>query len=129
MNSEKTYQVSAFFDNVGDLKARAPVTIAGVRVGQVESISLNPENFKANVVMDLDPDKGKIPSDSQASINTAGLLGSNYISLTPGFENDALHGGSLITQTHSAIILEELIGKFMYKISNDDKSDNKKSSS
>lgn len=122
MHNGPVYRVSAFFDNVGDLKIRAPVTIAGVRIGQVESITLNQENFKANVVLDLDPQKGKIPSDSQASIYTAGLLGSNYISLTPGFESDALQNGSTITQTHSAIILEDLIGQFMYRISNDDNS-------
>lgn len=115
-----TYRVSALFDNVGDLKPRALVTIAGVRVGQVESISLDSESFKANVMIDLDSAKGKIPSDSEASINTAGLLGSNYISLTPGFEDTPLHNGSVITQTHSAIVLEDLIGQFMYKLSNDD---------
>lgn len=122
MNTAKTYRVSAFFDNVGDLKIRAPVTIAGVRVGQVESITLNPDNFKAQVVMDLEPEKGKIPADTQASINTAGLLGSNYVSLTPGFEDAVLQAGGSITQTHSAIVLEDLIGKFMYKISSDDSS-------
>lgn len=122
MNTAQTYRVSAFFDNVGDLKVRAPVTIAGVRVGQVESISLNPDNFKAQVIMNLEPEKGKIPVDTQASINTAGLLGSNYVSLTPGFEDGVLQAGSTITQTHSAIVLEDLIGKFMYKISNDDSS-------
>jgi phospholipid/cholesterol/gamma-HCH transport system substrate-binding protein len=119
------YQVSASFDNIGDLKVRAPVTIAGVRVGQVQSIALDPVSFKAKVVMALDPKENKIPSDTQASIYTAGLLGSNYIGLTPGFEDTNLHAGSLITQTHSAIVLEDLIGQFMYKISND--GDKKKS--
>jgi len=121
MTSPNIYRVSALFDNVGDLKSRALVTIAGVRIGQVESISLDPESFKAKVTLDLDVSKGKIPSDSEASINTAGLLGSNYISLTPGFEEKPLQNGSVITQTHSAIVLEDLIGQFMYKLSNDDK--------
>ena len=125
VSGANAYRVSALFDNVGDLKTRAPVTIAGVRVGQVESIALDPASFKANVVLDLDPTKGKIPSDSEASINTAGLLGSNYISLTPGFEETALQSGSVITQTHSAIVLEDLIGQFMYKLSNDDSGKNK----
>ena len=120
MFTTHTYQVIALFDNVGDLKARAPVTIGGVKIGQVESISLDPETFKAKVLINIDEKENKIPEDSQASIYTAGLLGSNYIGLTPGFDTNFLHNHSTLNQTHSAVILEDLIGQFLYKVSNDD---------
>lgn len=114
------YQVSASFDNIGDLKVRAPVTIAGVRVGQVQSIILDPTTFRAKVVMNIAPNQDKIPADSSASIFTAGLLGANYISLTPGFDSDTLHNGSVISQTHPAIVLENLIGQLMFKLGGSD---------
>ena len=120
LSGQGGYQVSAAFDNIGDLKVRAPVTMAGVRVGQVKSITLNPITFKANVVMNLDATQDKIPEDSSASIFTAGLLGANYVSLTPGFDNTFLHQGSVITQTHPALVLENLIGQLMFKLGNSD---------
>lgn len=121
MMGNNGYQVTAAFDNIGDLKVRAPVTIGGVRVGQVSSITLDTNTFKANVIMTLNDNQNKIPSDSSASIYTAGLLGANYISLTPGFDNDFLHNGSIITQTHPAIVLENLIGQLMYSLGGGDK--------
>ncbi len=120
MIGKKGYDIIANFDNIGDLKVRAPVTIGGVRVGQVSAVVLDPNSFKAKVTMTIDANQDKIPSDSSASIFTAGLLGANYISLTPGFENDSLHNGSIISQTHSAIILENLIGQLMFKLGNSD---------
>jgi len=121
--SESGYFVTAQFDNVGDLKARAPVTIGGVRIGEVESISLDRANFKAVVRMRINADQNKIPSDSEASIYTAGLLGSNYIGLTPGFEDSMLANGSQIIVTHPALILENLIGQLVFHLSNGDKKD------
>jgi phospholipid/cholesterol/gamma-HCH transport system substrate-binding protein len=114
------YAVTADFDNIGDLRIRAPVSIGGVRVGEVVSIQLNPATFKAVVTMHIDPNQNAIPADSTASIFTEGLLGSNYISLSPGFANTNLKNGDKIQTTHSALILENLIGQLMYKISSSD---------
>ena len=109
-----TYAVTADFNNIGDLKPKAPVTIAGVRIGQVQSIRLNNETFHAKVTLVIDGDENKIPEDSEASILTAGLLGSNYIEITPGFEEQYLVAGSHIEDTHSAIILENMIGQLLF---------------
>lgn len=110
------YAVTADFDNIGDLRIRAPVSIGGVRVGEVTEIDLDPKTFKAVVVMHIDPNQNAIPTDSTASIFTEGLLGSNYISLSPGFADTNLKNGDKIQTTHSALILENLIGQLMYKI-------------
>lgn len=116
LTGHTAYEVSANFDNIGDLRPRAPVTIAGVHIGEVKSISLNPTTFKAIVTLTLNDNKTKIPDDSSASIYTAGILGSNYIELTPGFDDSTLHQGSVISATHSALILENLIGQLVYKL-------------
>lgn len=108
------YCVTGDFNNIGDLKPRAPVTIAGVRIGQVESIHLNNESFNAVVTLSINNEEDKIPKDSEASILTAGLLGSNYIEITPGFEEEYLKKGSHIDITHSAIILENMIGQLLF---------------
>ncbi|HEV2613289.1 MAG TPA: outer membrane lipid asymmetry maintenance protein MlaD [Gammaproteobacteria bacterium] len=124
------YEIQANFDNIGDLRIHAPVSIGGVRVGEVASIQLNPSTFKAVVTMHIDPNQNAIPTDSSASIFTEGLLGSNYISLSPGFSNTNLKNGDKIQTTHSALILENLIGQLMYKIgSGNDNSTSSNSSS
>jgi phospholipid/cholesterol/gamma-HCH transport system substrate-binding protein len=105
-------KVSAEFSETGDLKVRAPVVIAGVRVGEVSHVGLG-ENFRARVEMDLDPAL-KLPSDSSASIVTAGVLGDRYIALQPGGEEDVLKSGDKIAMTESAVILERLIGQLVY---------------
>lgn len=110
------YAVTADFDNIGDLRIRAPVSIGGVHIGEVTSIQLNPTTFKAVVTMQINPNQNAIPTDSTASIFTEGLLGSNYISLSPGFSDTNLKNGDKIQTTHSALILENLIGQIMYKI-------------
>lgn len=110
------YQISAPFDNVGDLKIRAPVTISGVRIGEVTGIKLDPNTYRAVVTMQINPTQNEIPSDSSASILTQGLLGSNYISITPGFDDSFLKQGDKINDTHPAIILENIIGQVMYKL-------------
>lgn len=119
------YQVTAAFDNVGDLRVRAPVSVGGVRIGEVTGIDLDAKTFKAIVSMQINPTQNALPVDSSASILTQGLLGSNYISITPGFSDTNLKNGDRIPVTHSAIILENLIGQLMYKLDNSDKSSDK----
>jgi phospholipid/cholesterol/gamma-HCH transport system substrate-binding protein len=114
-----TYEVKAQFDNIGDLKVRAPVTVAGVKVGQVADIVLDPKNYRATVILRLDQSADNIPKDSSASILTAGLLGSNYISLSPGFDTEFLKSGDSISETHSAIILEQMIGQLLFSVNKD----------
>jgi phospholipid/cholesterol/gamma-HCH transport system substrate-binding protein len=122
-----SFHVMAPFDNIGDLKIRAPVTIAGVRVGEVKKIHIDPVTFKAKVTMLIDKRQKNLPLDSSASILTAGLIGSNYIEITPGFAEEYLKEDSIITETHPAIILENLIGQIVYQLK-DDKKDNKEKS-
>jgi phospholipid/cholesterol/gamma-HCH transport system substrate-binding protein len=105
-------KLHAAFDQTGGLKARAPVVIAGVKVGQVDSISLD-KNFRARVDMNLQRNL-QIPVDTTASIVTAGLLGDRYISLQLGGEEKYLKSGDEITMTESAVILERLIGKLIH---------------
>ncbi|MFG6465407.1 outer membrane lipid asymmetry maintenance protein MlaD [Roseateles sp. BYS87W] len=112
LNFDDTYQVSARFDNIGGLKARAAVKSAGVVVGRVESISFDDKTFQAKVVINLQ--KGTLfPKDSSAKILTAGLLGEQYIGLEPGADEKNLAAGDLIRQTQSAVVLENLIGQFI----------------
>ena len=106
------FHVSADFDNIGDLKVGSPVTMSGVRVGDVSAIRFNPQDFKAVVTMRIDPQYKQIPDDSYASIQTQGLLGGKYIGLSPGGQDSYLKDGSHIDQTQSAIVLESLINKF-----------------
>jgi phospholipid/cholesterol/gamma-HCH transport system substrate-binding protein len=116
-----TYKITAEFTNVGDLKVRAPVTIAGVTIGQVSSIKLDPKSYKAIVIMKILNGHKDIPADSTANIFTAGLLGANYISITPGFEETFLKDGGQIEKTNQALILQNLIGQLMYNLQNKDK--------
>ena len=106
------YHVSAEFDNIGDLKAGSPVTMAGVRVGEVEAIRFDPKTYKAVVSMRIDPRFNQIPEDSFASIQTQGLLGGKYVGISPGGLDSYLKDGSHIDQTQSALVLESLINKF-----------------
>jgi len=121
-HQDKGYQVTADFTDIGGLKVRAPVTIAGVKVGEVTRIELQPQQLNAKVTMQLRSDK-RIPyDDASARILTQGLLGSNYISIVPGFEdeNDTKHPflreGDTIAKTQEAIILENLIGQLLFNI-------------
>lgn len=119
--STEHYTVTADFTDIGGLRVRAPVTIAGVKIGEVTGIELQPEQLNAKVSMSLRRDK-KIPyEDTSARILTEGLLGSNYISIVPGFEeadNDHpyLRDGDVIAKTQEAIILENLIGQLLFNI-------------
>src|SRR6516225_5816733 len=106
------YHVTAEFDNIGDLKVGSPVTMSGVRLGEVSGIHFDPRQFKAVVTMRIDPQYNQIPEDSYASIQTEGLLGGKYIGLSPGGSDTNLKDGSHIDQTQSAIVLESIINKF-----------------
>lgn len=112
------YDVTAEFDDIGQLKVRSPVKIGGVTVGEVTQIHLNPQSYRAIVTIRLDSHVRDIPSDSSASILTAGLLGDNYIAITPMYSGEFLKSGGQIEETHSAMILEKLIGQFLFKMSN-----------
>jgi phospholipid/cholesterol/gamma-HCH transport system substrate-binding protein len=112
LHSNRGLILYASFDEIGGLKPRAPVEIAGVKVGQVESITLD-KNFRARTKLDLDSNL-KIPADTTASIVTAGLLGDRYISLQLGGDDKLLKSGDNISFTESAVILERLIGKLIH---------------
>jgi phospholipid/cholesterol/gamma-HCH transport system substrate-binding protein len=112
------YRVVAEFDNIGSLKERAPVRIAGVKVGQIEKIELHDQHYKAKVTLLINKQENHLPSDTAASILTEGLLGSNYIGLTPGYEEVSLKEGDVITNTHPALILENLIGQLLFSLKN-----------
>lgn len=115
-SKESFYKVIAEFDNVGSLKVRAPVMVAGVKIGQVGAINLDPVTFRAKVVLLIYNYQNKLPSDTSASIYTQGLLGANYVSLTPGYAATFLNQNSRIETTQPAIILEKLIGQFMFNL-------------
>lgn len=120
--SANTYSVSANFTDIGGLKVRAPVTVAGVKIGEVSRIELQPNQLNAKVTMRLNPDKPIPFEDVSARILTEGLLGSNYISIVPGFEDETtsdhpfLRTGDIIAKTQEAIILENLIGQLLFNI-------------
>jgi phospholipid/cholesterol/gamma-HCH transport system substrate-binding protein len=116
----ETYRVSAEFESIGDLEIRAPVTIAGVRVGEVSSIDLDPTTYQAMVRMHID-DGIKIPEDSTANIYTAGLIGANYISLTPGLSETYLKNRGKIERTNQALILQNVIGQLLFSLKSDSK--------
>ena len=112
----ETYQVLARFENVGDLKLRAPVTMAGVTIGRVTGISFDSDRLDAQVTMRISANFDRIPDDTDALILTAGLIGGQYIGLSPGFSETYLAEKSEIQITHSALVLENLIGKFLVKL-------------
>ena len=120
------YTVTAEFDNIGGLKPRAAVAVSGVKVGEVTTINLNRNNFHAIVVMKINKQFNHLPIDTAASIFTQGILGSNYISLSPGFEQEDLADGSRIETTHPALVLENLIGQLVYSLKSDNSEDTTK---
>jgi phospholipid/cholesterol/gamma-HCH transport system substrate-binding protein len=107
-----TYTVKAKFDNVGDLKAGSQVTMAGVTIGRVKSIRFDAKDYKAEVTLGIETQYSEIPDDSDASIQTAGLLGGKYIGIGPGGSETFLKDGGQIEFTQSAIVLESLVNKF-----------------
>ena len=109
----KGYTVSAKFDNIGGLKPRAPVRSAGVTIGRVKRISLDPKTFQGVVTMDID-NGVRFPKDSSAKILTSGLLGDQYIGLEAGADDKELVAGDVIRQTQSAVVLENLLGQMIF---------------
>lgn len=113
MNFQKTYQVTARFDNIGGLKPKAAVRSAGVLVGRVDSIRFNDQTFQADVVLSLES-RYAFPKDSSFKILTSGLLGEQYVGIEAGGSDDNVAQGDVITLTQSAIVLENLIGQFLF---------------
>ena len=118
----ETYRLEARFDNIGGLTVKAPVMIGGVRVGRVGEIWIDQEEYVPIVGMDIDKKYDALSVDSSAAILTAGLLGSQYVGLTPGFDEIYLEQGDTVEFTQSAIQFETLISQFMFNqsIGNDE---------
>ena len=109
----EAYRLQARFDNIGGLKVRAPVRSAGVSVGRVTSIKLDPKTYQGVVTLEIK--KGvEFPKDSSAKILTSGLLGDQYVGIEPGADDKNFVGGDVIKQTQSAVVLENLIGQFLF---------------
>ena len=121
--NEDEYILNASFSNVGGLKPRSRVSIGGVNIGRVKNITLDSENtYDAIVSMSINPSlRDKIPEDSIASIRTSGLIGDNFIALTPGGSDIFLKSGDFMTETHSALVLEDLISKYLFSKTEEDK--------
>jgi phospholipid/cholesterol/gamma-HCH transport system substrate-binding protein len=108
------YQVTAKFENIGGLKVRSAVKVSGVKVGQVSKIDYDSQYFEAVVTMQIDEKYNAFPSDTIASIYTAGLLGEQYVGLEPGGDEKLLENQSEIRHTQSAVILEQVISQFLF---------------
>ncbi|HHC73932.1 MAG TPA: outer membrane lipid asymmetry maintenance protein MlaD [Thiothrix sp.] len=113
VTSGDSYQLTAYFENVGGLRSKAPVSVSGVKIGYVKSIQYDPQRLQAKVILDIDAKHHYLSSDTQASIYTAGLLGEQYITLSPGAEETYLKDGDSIIHTQSAFVLEEIIGQVL----------------
>jgi phospholipid/cholesterol/gamma-HCH transport system substrate-binding protein len=111
---DQGYEIVARFENIGGLKVRAPVSMSGVRMGRVADIGFDTTTYEALVTMRIDPAYEVLPEDTSASIFTSGLLGEQYISLEPGGAEDFLNQGDEIKITQSAIIMEQVIGQFLF---------------
>ena len=112
-NFAETYRLTAKFDNIGGLKVRGPVKSAGVVVGRVAEIRLDPGSYEAQVTLTIDS-RYRFPKDTFASILTAGLLGEQYIGLDAGGDEKMLKDGEVVAKTQSAVVLEKLISQFMF---------------
>jgi phospholipid/cholesterol/gamma-HCH transport system substrate-binding protein len=113
LSFEPVYRISARFDNIGGLKARAAVKSAGVVVGRVTRISFDDKSFQATVEMEMEQ-RFAFPKDSSVKILTAGLLGEQYLGIEPGASDKTLLAGDVVTQTQSAVVLETLISQFLF---------------
>jgi len=113
LSFQPTYRLHARFDNIGGLKPKAAVKSAGVVVGRVESITFDDKTFQANVALALES-RYQFPKDSSLKILTSGLLGEQYVGIEAGADDKNLAGGDTITNTQSAVVLENLIGQFLY---------------
>jgi phospholipid/cholesterol/gamma-HCH transport system substrate-binding protein len=120
------YEVTARFDNVGDLQAGAPVSMAGVKVGRVSKVFYDSTDYKAVVSMVIDPQYKRIPDDSWAGVETAGLLGAKYVGIDVGGSETFLAAGSQIENTQSAMVLEKLINRLFSAFASKGPSDSSK---
>ena len=119
LGNEPTYRIYATFDNIGGLKARSPIKIGGVVIGRVADITLDPKTYLPRVAMDINEQYNNIPDTSSLAIRTSGLLGEQFLALNVGFEDPEmgtaiLKDGGTIQDTKSAMVLEDLIGQFLY---------------
>lgn len=126
ISSEPTYRLYATFDNIGGLKARSPVRVGGVTIGRVSDIALDPQTYLPRVTLEIEQKYNHIPDTSSLAIRTSGLLGEQYLALNMGFEDPELgtailKDGDTLQDTKSAMVLEDLIGQFLYKSNTDDK--------
>ena len=121
-SSGDTYKLYANFDNIAGLTVRAKVTMAGVTIGKVTAIDLDRDSYTGRVTMDIEKQVNNLPIDSTASILTAGLLGEKYIGISVGGEEEVLADGGQISDTQSALVLEDLIGKFLLNSVNKEES-------
>ncbi|MCG9728534.1 outer membrane lipid asymmetry maintenance protein MlaD [Shewanella sp. Isolate13] len=122
-SGDSSYTLYAKFNNIGGLKVRSPVKVGGVVVGRVSAIDLDPEKLVPVVTLSMDKRYQDFPETSTLSILTSGLLGEQFLGLTPGFMDDdieLLADGDRIEDTHSALVLEELIGQFLYSMGKKD---------
>ncbi len=113
-NDTGGYEIVARFENIGGLKVRAPVTAGGVRVGRIAAIGYDSERYEAVVRMAIEPAFDRLPRDTSASIFTAGLLGEQYVGLEPGGDERFLQAGDEIRITQSALVLEQVVGQFLF---------------
>lgn len=114
VSGDSGYVVKARFENVSGLKVRSPVTVAGVRVGRVTDIHYDNDSYQAVVSMRIGAEYDKLPMDTTASVLTSGLVGEKYIGLEPGGDMDMLKNGDEIKLTQSSLVLEQMIGKFLF---------------
>ncbi len=128
LRSEPTYRVYATFDNIGGLKVSSPVRLGGVVIGRVDDISLDEKTYLPRVTMEIEKRYDHIPDTSSLAIRTSGLLGEQYLAMNLGFDDpelgsSILKDGGTIQDTKSALVLEDLIGQFLYKSGNGDNQD------
>jgi phospholipid/cholesterol/gamma-HCH transport system substrate-binding protein len=122
-NKKDIYTISARFDNAGGLKVKAPVAMAGVRIGRITAITFDKKSYQAVVEMSIESKYDTLPDDTTASVFTSGLLGEQYISLEPGGSDEYLADKGEIDITQSAMVLEQLIGQFLFKANDSDSKD------
>lgn len=116
------YQITARFSNIGELRPRAPVKIGGVTIGEVARVDLDPKTFEAVATLSINGGFRDIPADSSAAVYTSGLLGERYIGITPGGDPEPLGPGDEVLLTQSAVVLEQLIGKYIFGGTEDEQS-------